>query len=101
VEFEGEITFDIYSEEDLELLSKLLQGLLQLENTYLGGSGSRGYGRVKFTELKVIARGQKYWEKGEEIVVEQNKSLIDLRKDFDQLKERIFKALKDENEQNT
>jgi CRISPR-associated protein Csm3 len=101
VEFEGEITFDIYSEEDLELLSKLLQGLLQLENTYLGGSGSRGYGRIKFTELKVIARGQKYWEKGEEIVVEQNKSLIDLRKDFDQLKERIFKALKDENKQNT
>jgi CRISPR-associated protein Csm3 len=93
VEFEGEITFDIYSEEDLELLSKLLQGLLQLENTYLGGSGSRGYGRIKFTELKVIARGQDYWEKGQEKELGTYNSVIDLRKDFDQLKKEISEAL--------
>ncbi len=102
VEFEGEITFDIYSEEDLELLSKLLQGLLQLENTYLGGSGSRGYGRVKFTKLKVIVRGQDYWEKGQEKELGKYDSVIDLRKDFDQLKKEISDALNlNENEQNT
>jgi CRISPR-associated protein Csm3 len=93
VEFEGEITFDIYSEEDLELLSKLLQGLLQLENTYLGGSGSRGYGRVKFTELKVIARGQDYWEKGQEKELGTYNSVIELRKAYDQLKKEISEAL--------
>ncbi len=94
VEFEGEITFDIYSEEDLELLSKLLQGLLQLENTYLGGSGSRGYGRVKFTELNIIVRGQDYWEKGLEKELGKYDSVIALRKDFDQLKGRIFQSPK-------
>jgi CRISPR-associated protein Csm3 len=93
VEFEGEITFDIYSEEDLELLSKLLQGLLQLENTYLGGSGSRGYGRVKFTELNIIVRGQDYWEKGQEKELGTYNSVIELRKAYDQLKKEISEAL--------
>ncbi|NPA14325.1 MAG: type III-A CRISPR-associated RAMP protein Csm3 [Aquificae bacterium] len=93
VEFEGEITFDIYSEEDLELLSKLLQGLLQLENTYLGGSGSRGYGRVKFTELNIIVRGQDYWEKGQEKELGTYNSVIELRKAYNQLKKEISEAL--------
>ncbi len=36
-------------EKSLELLKK---GIKALENDYLGGSGSRGYGQVKFGELK-------------------------------------------------
>ena len=39
--FEGDI-------ED-ELISFVKDGLDQIENSYLGGSGSRGYGEVKFT----------------------------------------------------
>jgi len=36
-------------EKSLDMLKK---GIAALENDYLGGSGSRGYGQVKFTELK-------------------------------------------------
>lgn len=36
-------------EKSIELLKK---GIHALENDYLGGSGSRGYGQVKFSELK-------------------------------------------------
>ena len=38
------------NEEDNEeeLLSMVKDGLNLVENDYLGGSGSRGYGRVKF-----------------------------------------------------
>jgi CRISPR-associated protein Csm3 len=35
-----------------ELINLLQKGIVALENDYLGGSGSRGYGQVKFGELK-------------------------------------------------
>jgi len=35
-----------------DLLDLLQKGMKALENDYLGGSGSRGYGQVKFEELK-------------------------------------------------
>jgi CRISPR-associated protein Csm3 len=37
-------------EKSLDMLKK---GIAALENDYLGGSGSRGYGQVKFSELTV------------------------------------------------
>ena len=39
-----------------DLLSTVLRGLKLLELTGLGGAGSRGYGKVKFTELKLSDR---------------------------------------------
>jgi CRISPR-associated protein Csm3 len=63
-EFKGEITVDIYSEEDMELVGKLITGLKLLENSYLGGSGSRGYGKVEFTEIKITFKDRNYFEKG-------------------------------------
>lgn len=36
--------------EDMELLS---QGMRLLEADYIGGSGSRGYGRIKFHDIQV------------------------------------------------
>lgn len=38
------------AEQDIQMLAK---GLKMLEYDYLGGSGSRGYGKVKFKDLKV------------------------------------------------
>ena len=39
------------TDEDLSL-ALLQKGINALENDYLGGSGSRGYGQIKFGELK-------------------------------------------------
>ena len=52
--FEVEFILNVFDADDegkahLELLKK---GIHALENDYLGGSGSRGYGQVKFGELK-------------------------------------------------
>jgi len=54
VSFDIEIIINVWDtkedgEKSLELLKK---GIHALENDYLGGSGSRGYGQVKFSELK-------------------------------------------------
>ncbi len=68
-------TFDfeiIYTIEDLtqwrEDLKNLLAAMKMLEDTYLGGSGSRGYGKVRFHLEKLIYRPIGYYLGREEEV---------------------------------
>ncbi|MBW1975907.1 MAG: type III-A CRISPR-associated RAMP protein Csm3 [Deltaproteobacteria bacterium] len=50
VEFAFHITMKVFDRDDPEALeAKLLEGLKLLEYDALGGNGSRGYGRVKFS----------------------------------------------------
>lgn len=50
--FDFYLTFKVFDEKDEELFNKyLLWGLKLLEMDALGGSGSRGYGRIKFADL--------------------------------------------------
>ena len=48
IEFDFTVCLKIMGEEDKELLDYLLLGLKLLEMDSLGGSGSRGYGKIKF-----------------------------------------------------
>ena len=53
-EFDFKLTMRVFDEDNKqELLNTVLSGLKLLELDSLGGSGSRGYGKVKFTELTV------------------------------------------------
>ncbi len=60
VEFNYEIILNLYNPPDLKdewlsaLLNTLKEGMDLLENDYLGGMGSRGYGQIKFKTRKVI-----------------------------------------------
>jgi CRISPR-associated protein Csm3 len=47
--FDFNLTIRVHDGEDL--LDTVLQGMKLLELTGLGGSGSRGYGKIKFTGL--------------------------------------------------
>ncbi len=47
-EFGFRLTFKIYTDEDYSLFDEILKGMALLEYDYLGGSGSRGYGRIQF-----------------------------------------------------
>ncbi|HIQ50321.1 MAG TPA: type III-A CRISPR-associated RAMP protein Csm3 [Nanoarchaeota archaeon] len=53
VVFKQEVIFDVYDEKDSELFKTFLEGLELLENDYLGGSGSRGYGKIKFLKIRI------------------------------------------------
>ncbi len=60
--FNFELAYRIYDMEDdgkadKENLSLLLKGLKLLEYDALGGSGSRGYGRVKFDNIEIDGEG--------------------------------------------
>ena len=87
-QFVGEITFKVFEDGDLELFKTLLEGMLLLENDYLGGSGSRGYGKVKFENLKVSVKEENLKTYG---------SVEELLSDWESLKSDIEARLKKPN----
>ena len=52
--FNAEFIINVWDDKDDEknLLELFEKGIRLLENDYLGGSGSRGYGQIKFGEMK-------------------------------------------------
>ena len=77
--FDFEIILDLYSDQDKQLLNMLLQGLKLLEDDYLGGSGTRGSGKIKFSVDAMEYRSVGYY-KGEEKEIH----LVD-KKDLDEI----------------
>lgn len=60
--FDFEMVVNIVSEADAtdaethQLLSLLAEGMQLLEDDYLGGNGSRGYGKIRFSNLKLTEK---------------------------------------------
>ena len=51
--FNAEFIINVWDDDDeQELLTLFEKGIRLLENDYLGGSGSRGYGQIKFGDMK-------------------------------------------------
>jgi len=69
--FNFEMIFSVYEEDENNLMN-VFEAMRLLEDNYLGGSGSRGFGKVKFTDISIIKRDQNYYKENseEEILVE-------------------------------
>lgn len=63
--FKVRLVLDILCEEDKELVPALITGLRLLEDDALGGGGSRGSGRVKFSAWKLSWRNKAFYSAGE------------------------------------
>lgn len=85
--FDVEMIFDVYRAEDKNLLKNLFSAMQLLENSALGGSGSRGHGKVKFADLKVEFRPLDYYCNGDGIkVVEDLPATVEeITKQFDEV----------------
>ncbi|MEA3402818.1 MAG: type III-A CRISPR-associated RAMP protein Csm3 [Armatimonadota bacterium] len=78
--FDVEMIFDVYRPDEEKLLDCVLLSLQLLEDSYLGGQGSRGYGRVKFEDLSVTRRPLEYYtNEGDEQLLAQGASVVELR----------------------
>ena len=54
-EFHVEMVINVWDDDEENKLMELVrQGISLLENDYIGGSGSRGYGQVSFAPLKKV-----------------------------------------------
>ncbi len=63
-EFDFTFIFDVYKDEDRALLKDLFSAMKMLEDSALGGSGSRGHGQVKFQGIEAEWRPLAYYENG-------------------------------------
>ena len=59
--FQTRLLFDVYEDADYKRLKVLFQGMSLLEDSALGGGGSRGSGRVKFERIKITPRDKSYY----------------------------------------
>ena len=83
----------IYTIEDpaqwKEDLRNLLSAMKMLEDTYLGGSGSRGYGKVEFKITEVLYRPLGYYTGNDEEVAvvsgDRSLSVQEVKASFDEL----------------
>ena len=92
-EFKGEIVYNFTKKPNQEMkleedFENLIAGLKLLEDDYLGGSGSRGYGKVKVEVKEVIVRKKDYYfgkekEKSiKEATLENNLGIKKIKKFF-------------------
>ena len=88
-EFAFEMIFDVYHADDVALLKSLFTALRLLENSALGGSGSRGHGQVRFDALALEWRPVKYYTTGDDAdkqaISLNGKKVTDILKGFDEI----------------
>ena len=84
----AELVFNIYElPADLDRLKVVLEALQLVEDDYLGGSGSRGYGKVAFEDIHIFVRsGADYTQKHE---VMQFATLADWSANFAEFRQNI------------
>ena len=60
-----QIVFNVYAPADIKRFLDVLTALQLVEDDYLGGQGSRGSGRVAFTNLRLICKSTEDYDQGE------------------------------------
>jgi CRISPR-associated protein Csm3 len=76
--FEFQMVLNVFQQDkfkESELLTLAMRGLQMLEDDYIGGSGSRGSGRIKFHIKDIVERPVEYYQTGNKSL---EKSRIDL-----------------------
>ncbi len=59
--FQAEFVYDVYKKQDVANLKLLFEGMMLLEDSYLGGGGTRGSGKIKFKNVQITARDRNYY----------------------------------------
>lgn len=73
--FNFEIIFSIYEDDNPQNIKGVFESMILLQDSYLGGSGTRGYGKIKFENISLVKRSKDYYKgiSDEETVKESSK----------------------------
>lgn len=99
VEFEGlmkVLVFDVDMEGERvkDIFKLIFAGMKLVEDTYLGGSGSRGYGKVKFRDIELVLKKREYYDSGGGVVsIGRYASLEDVLRNLDNIALKIESEL--------
>lgn len=72
------LVYSIYEKRDIERLATLLDGMVLLEDDYLGGSGSRGSGQIQFEHIQLAVKLRSNYSEPAFMKLGDNPSLNDL-----------------------
>lgn len=76
-----EIVLSVFENDDAENLKGVFESLLLLEDNYLGGSGTRGYGKIKFQNISLSKRSKDYYKGiSEEEIIQESSDLKNILK---------------------
>jgi len=91
-----ELIYNVFDEQDKEYLKHVFVALELLEHDYLGGMGSRGYGRVAFNNIEVFWNKREDYENGKIALIPEraiNKDLgttpAEIVQKYEELKKRL------------
>lgn len=90
-EFDIDLIYNIFEPKDIDRLQTLISAMRLLEDDYLGGHGSRGYGRVSFTSLNIQLKTIDDYRKNNEPLLISSCTLNELN--FTEIKNKIDKKL--------
>ncbi|MCP8309198.1 MAG: type III-A CRISPR-associated RAMP protein Csm3 [archaeon] len=95
--FDFDMVYNIYEDEDISYLKHVFEAQRLVEDDYLGGYGSRGYGKVNFSEIKIrfnsLSEVYKMGNDGK--IIREGKTPKELLKEFDKIKEELEKEVKE------
>lgn len=72
--FKAEFVYDIYKPDDIKILKILFEGMQLLEDSYLGGGGTRGSGQVEFKNIKITSKDKSFYVGGNNAGVQCNQN---------------------------
>jgi CRISPR-associated protein Csm3 len=87
----AELVFGIYEKADFSRLKLVFDALQLVEDDYLGGSGSRGSGKVAFKDIKIYARAREDY--AVEIQYKTYPSLQEVTAEYDDLQKWLVNAV--------
>lgn len=64
--FAFEMVFSVYSPDDRARLKLVLEAMTLLEDSYLGGSGTRGYGKIEFSNISISVKNPDAYREGKD-----------------------------------
>jgi CRISPR-associated protein Csm3 len=86
--FEIEMVYDRYKDDDVKKLKRIFEGMALVEDSSLGGGGSRGSGKVKFENFRIIKRDVTFYTNGgkeTEIELNGKNTAKEISDNFDKL----------------
>ncbi|KUO42845.1 MAG: hypothetical protein APU95_02970 [Hadesarchaea archaeon YNP_N21] len=93
-EFGLEMVYGVYLKEDIDDLKTVFELMGQLQDSYLGGSGSRGYGKVEFKDISITVKRREDYVEGRQAepldVDGKNKFTVpELITEFEKIREKM------------
>jgi len=91
--FNFEIAYNVLRESDIRYINVLFKTLRMLEDDYLGGNGSRGYGKIIFENINLAFKSVEYYREEEKAYEEKIDSLSEFMWSQSSMNKKITELL--------